>query len=136
LLSGKFINRLKGNAFMRTIIAGSRTVTRHEYLLSAVRAITWTPTEIISGAARGADALGERWALANRIPLRRMPADWNRHCRRAGFLRNVEMAQCADALLALWDGKSAGTAHMIDIATRSGLVVSVWRVPCARETGL
>jgi len=121
---------------MRTIIAGSRTVTRHEYLLSAVRAITWTPTEIISGAARGADALGERWALANRIPLRRMPADWNRHGRRAGFLRNVEMAQCADALLALWDGKSAGTAHMIDIATRSGLVVSVWRVPCARETGL
>ncbi len=114
---------------MRTIIAGSRTATSYNDLLAAINVIPWKPTEIISGAARGADMLGERWARENSIPLRRMPANWEKHGKRAGYLRNSEMAEKADALLALWDGKSRGTAHMIDIATRNGLVVSVWRIP-------
>jgi hypothetical protein len=114
---------------MRTIIAGSRTATSYNDLLTAIAAITWMPTEIISGSARGADVLGERWARENNIPLRLMPANWAKDGRRAGYLRNIEMAEHADALIALWNGKSPGTRHMIDIATRKGLVVSVWRVP-------
>jgi len=114
---------------MRTIIAGSRTATSYDDLLAAIAAITWKPTLVISGNARGADALGEQWACENNIPLRLMPADWGKDGRRAGYLRNIEMAGHADALLALWDGKSPGTRHMIDIATRKGLVVSVWRIP-------
>ena len=114
---------------MRTIIAGSRTATSYDDLLAAIAAITWSPTEIISGSARGADVLGERWALENNIPLRRMPANWAKDGQRAGYIRNVQMAENADALLALWNGKSPGTRHMIEIATRKGLVVSVCRVP-------
>lgn len=113
---------------MRTIIAGSRTATNYDILPRAIAAMPWKPTVIISGSARGADVLGERWATENGIPLLRMPADWKTHGVRAGYLRNIEMAEKADALLALWDGKSPGTAHMIEIAKRKGLLVSVWRI--------
>jgi len=114
---------------MRTIIAGSRTATSYSDLLAAIAAITWKPIEIISGSARGADVLGEQWARENNIPLRLMPANWAKDGQRAGYIRNVEMADQADALLALWNGKSPGTRHMIEIATRRGLLVSIWRVP-------
>ncbi len=113
---------------MRTIIAGSRTAGCYDDLLKAIASIDWTPTEIISGAARGADRLGERWAQENGIPLRRMPADWDKHGKKAGYLRNAEMLQCADALIALWDGESKGTAHMIRIAREKGLRVFVQRI--------
>ena len=105
---------------MRTIVAGSRTANNYDDLLRAITAAPWKPTEIISGSARGADVLGEKWARENNIPLRLMPANWAKDGNRAGYLRNVEMADCADALLALWNGKSPGTRHMIDIATRKG----------------
>ena len=112
---------------MRTIIAGSRTANNYHDLLNAMAELPWKPTAVISGAARGADALGERWARENGIPLLRIPAEWDKHGRRAGYLRNLEMAKRAQALLALWDGRSKGTAHMIEIARGRGLPVSVWR---------
>lgn len=113
---------------MKTIIAGSRTVESYPDLLETMAAIDWQPTEIISGAARGADRLGERWAREHNIPLRRMPAEWEKYGKRAGYLRNEKMLQHADALIALWDGKSRGTAHMIEIAKRKGLRVFVRQV--------
>jgi hypothetical protein len=114
---------------MRTIIAGSRTAIHYNDLIHAVAAAPWKLTMVISGAARGADALGERWARDNAIPLLRMPADWHTHGKRAGYFRNVEMADKAQALIALWDGASRGTAHMIETARSKGLLVSVWRIP-------
>jgi|ERR1039458_1423661 hypothetical protein len=98
-----------------------------------IEAAPWKPTLIISGAARGADALGERWACEHAIPLVRMPADWDAHGRRAGYLRNLEMAKQAQALIALWDGTSRGTAHMIETARNCR-----WRrkrVPFWRRSG-
>jgi len=50
---------------------------------------------------------------------------WRENGRRAGYLRNVRMSECADALIALWDGWSPGTKHMIDIAVRKGLLTHV-----------
>jgi hypothetical protein len=112
---------------MRTIIAGSRTITNYDDFLRAIAAAPWKPTAVISGAARGADALGERWARENNIPLLRMPADWNKHGNRAGFVRNIEMAARAEALIAVWDGRSRGTAHMIETAQNRGLRIFVRR---------
>lgn len=85
----------------------------------------WKPSIVISGTASGVDTLGERWAKENDIPVFRCPADWNKHGKRAGYLRNVEMAQGADALVAVWDGESRGTRHMIDIARRMSLRIYV-----------
>lgn len=67
---------------------------------------------IVSGMARGADALGVKFARMNNVKLHEFPADWDKG-RHAGFLRNSDMADFADGLLAFWDGQSRGTAHMI-----------------------
>lgn len=111
---------------MRTIIAGSRGVTNYECVLYAVFLSPITITQIISGTARGADRLGEQYAIENNIELAQFPADWELYGRKAGFLRNKEMANNADALIALWMGGSKGTKHMIDIATKKGLEVFVY----------
>lgn len=87
----------------------------------------WAVTEVVSGGARGADAFGEEWARDRRVPVRVFPADWNRHGRAAGPIRNREMAEYADALVAVWDGESRGTKNMIEEATKRGLKVHVYR---------
>jgi hypothetical protein len=112
---------------MRTIIAGSRDLTNPSLIDEAVNQANFLITEVISGAARGVDTNGERWARLNNIPVRRFPAEWAKHGKKAGYLRNEEMAANADALIAIWDGKSRGTKHMIDIATRLGLKVHIFR---------
>jgi hypothetical protein len=83
--------------------------------------------EVVSGGARGADRLGEEWAAKENIPLRRFPAEWDRHGKAAGYIRNAEMAEYADKLVAFWDGESRGTKHMIDLALEKGLEVHVYR---------
>jgi len=73
------------------------------------------PTEVVSGGAQGVDRLGEEWAKLNSIPVKVYPADWERHGKAAGPIRNAEMSIYAGGLIAFWDGVSKGTAHMIDM---------------------
>jgi hypothetical protein len=74
-----------------------------------------TITEVVSGKARGADSLGERYASEFGIIVAKFPADWNRFGKRAGYVRNEEMAHYADKAVVFWDGISKGSRHMIDI---------------------
>ena len=80
---------------------------------------------IVSGHARGADSLGERFANEFRLPFELHPAKWRLLGKAAGMVRNAEMAKCSDALIAFWDGESRGTRHMISFARKRGLEVSV-----------
>lgn len=117
---------------MRTIIAGSRGVTDYEVILNAMDCAFHAgiePSVILSGNARGADILGECWAQANGLPVEIYPAEWNKYGKGAGFKRNALMASKADALVALWDGESRGTGHMIDMANAMNLLVVVYKVP-------
>lgn len=108
---------------MKTIIAGSRGFCDYTLLCKSLSCLPWEVTEVVSGTARGADQLGERWGLQTGLPVTRFPADWEKHGKRAGYLRNAEMAEYADALVAFWDGSSRGTKHMIDLANKAGLQV-------------
>lgn len=112
---------------MRVIIAGSRTVTDYNLVCTAVIESKFNITEVVSGTAIGVDRLGERWAEENAIHCVKMPADWDRWGKGAGFVRNLAMAEYADALIAITTG-SAGAAHMIRIAQRKGLQVYVKKV--------
>lgn len=85
-------------------------------------------TEVVSGCARGVDRLGEQWAQMRSIPIKRFPANWDRDGRSAGPIRNRQMANYAEALVAIWDGESKGTKNMIEEAERRGLVVFVLQV--------
>lgn len=108
---------------MRVIIAGSRNIEDYARLEKVVKESGYDITTVISGTAFGVDRMGERWAHEHKIPIERFPADWKKYGKQAGYLRNVQMAEVADALIALWDGESKGTRHMIDIATRKNLRV-------------
>jgi predicted Rossmann fold nucleotide-binding protein DprA/Smf involved in DNA uptake len=87
---------------MRTIIAGSRNIENYAMLAAAVKALPWNPTLVISGGAAGVDTMGERWAKENGIGVEVFQADWESLGKRAGFVRNEDMAKRAEALLALW----------------------------------
>ena len=114
---------------MKTIIAGSRTLTDSHQVVEAIRSSGFTITEVVSGGCpTGADHYGELWAALNAVPLRRFPADWNTHGKAAGPIRNAQMAGYADALIAVWDGKSRGTKNMIELARKNGLKVYVHNV--------
>lgn len=69
---------------------------------------------IVSGMARGADALAYQFAHKHGIKCYEFYANWNQYGKRAGFLRNEQMGRFADGLLAFWDGQSKGTKGMID----------------------
>jgi hypothetical protein len=110
---------------MRTIIAGSRTIRDITPLYEAIEDCGWTPTVVISGGARGIDSIGEWWAKQNNIIVEVYPANWSRFGRGAGKIRNAEMALKAEALIAIWDGYSKGTGHMIDCARANNLKIYV-----------
>lgn len=111
---------------MRTIIAGSREGFNSNDVKIATALCGFDIIEVVSGTARGVDRLGEEWASLNNIPVKKFPADWNGLGKKAGYVRNEQMAEYADALVALWDGNSRGTKHMIDMAKRKGLRVYVY----------
>ena len=84
-----------------------------------------TEIEIVSGTANGADKLGEKFAKENGYPIKQFPADWDKNGKGAGYIRNAQMAEYADALIVFWDGKSKGTKHMIDLAKRANLKLKI-----------
>lgn len=112
---------------MKTIIAGSRTLYDPALVERAVQESGFDITVVVCGMARGIDTMGREWADCHGIPVKKFPADWDRYGKRAGYLRNEQMAEYADALIAITTG-SPGTKHMIDIARRKGLAVYVLHV--------
>ena len=115
---------------MRLIIAGSRCAPTGldaiEKLNRHLAALGWDqPTAVLCGTAAGGDELGRLWAEGVGVPVEEYPADWGNLGRKAGYVRNRQMAGHATHLFAIWDGESNGTRHMVDIARRLGLEVRV-----------
>ena len=110
---------------LKVIVAGSRTVSDESVIANAIKESGFNIAEVVSGGAKGVDRLGEQWAKGNQIPLKIFPADWKRYNKAAGPIRNLKMAEYADALIAIWDGKSRGTKNMIETARKQGLYVYV-----------
>ena len=112
---------------MKTIIAGGRAyqLTNRDCLFLDEQAHELPITEVVTGRAKGADKGGEEWANGRHIKVTPFPADWDKHGKSAGPIRNGEMAKYADVLIAFPGGN--GTADMIDQAVESGLKVLVVR---------
>lgn len=112
----------------RVIIAGGRDFQDYALLEKTLDQFLSGQSDeitIFCGKARGADTLGERYAQTHGYAVAYFPALWQQYGRAAGCIRNEEMAQNADALVAFWDGKSRGTRHMIDTARQRRLTVCV-----------
>lgn len=126
---------------MKTIIAGSRDITDYNTVAMAIKNSGFKITEVVSGQARGVDTVGEVWAKSNGIPIKTFKPNWdditadgavvktNKYGKKynamAGFQRNQEMADYADALIAIWKAKSSGTGDMIERARKAGLKVYI-----------
>lgn len=116
---------------MKLIIAGSRNYTNEadffHRMSQIIVAVPWIQeaTEVVSGTARGVDTLGEEWAALYGLDITRFPANWAKYGRRAGHIRNAEMAKYADGLIAFWNGVSPGTASMINLAKAEGLKIFI-----------
>ena len=111
---------------MKCIIAGGRDFDDFKRLFSIMDKCPYRITEVVCGGAKGADSLGSSWAMERDIPVKLFIPDWEGLGKRAGFVRNAEMGDYADMLVAFWDNKSKGTKNMIDYATKKGLVVKVF----------
>ncbi len=102
---------------MKLIIAGSRhfdeeTVYAELVNLRISGHLMVTATEIVSGCAKGVDSAGEWYADFYDVSVKRFKANWGKLGNAAGPIRNRQMAEYADSLLLIWDGKSRGSANM------------------------
>lgn len=116
----------------RVIVAGSRNLdSAHARAFIFMRLNLLRKTmqikEIVCGGAVGPDTFGREWAIHNEIPVKEFPADWKKHGKKAGLIRNDLMANYADCLVAYWDRESRGTFHMIQTALNKGLEVHVYQ---------
>lgn len=110
---------------MKVIVAGSRNIISREIVFTILDDAreklikVKTPiTEVVCGDAIGVDKLGSNWALSKSIPVKSFPAYWNKFGRKARLIRIQEMGEYADSLIAIWDGESSGTKHMIDVMNK------------------
>jgi len=105
---------------MKLAVVGSRTFNNYELLCGYLDRINEREpiTHIVSGGAKGADKLSERWATEHNIETIIFIPDWEKYKKRAGFIRNQDIIDTADKVLAYWDGESAGTKNSIELAKR------------------
>ena len=111
----------------KVIIAGGRDFNDYDLLKKKVSKILSNKSEIeiVSGTANGADKLGERYANEFNLNLKQFPANWDKFGKRAGYLRNKDMAIYANACICFWDGQSKGTEHMINLAKSQGIPLRI-----------
>jgi hypothetical protein len=111
---------------MKTIIAGGRDYYLDDEDTDKLDNLKVKITQVISGGARGADSCGEIWAKNNNIPLKIYPADWNTHGKSAGYIRNKQMAEVADACILFPGGR--GTEMMFKLAKDYKLEIHDFRL--------
>jgi hypothetical protein len=114
----------------RVVVAGGRHFNQFELLTSQLDAVLGAKRltheiVIVSGKARGADQLGERYAKLRGYAVQEHHADWDGQGKSAGYRRNEEMAKNSDASVVFWDGKSVGSKHMVDLTKTYGNPIKV-----------
>lgn len=110
---------------MKIAIIGSRDFNDKSLLNQILEPYKSKITYIISGGARGADTLGEEWANENGVKTQIFYANWDKHGKQAGFIRNVDIIESCDGCIAFWDGESKGTKHSLSLCEKLGKPVKI-----------
>lgn len=119
----------------RVVVAGCRDYYNYDeakmFIDHCIKNIRNEHTLIfVSGRCRGADALGERYAIENGFEVELYPAEWGKYGPKAGPIRNKQMAEIGDYIICFWDGKSRGTKSMIGFAKDYGKPIKIKMVKC------
>ena len=114
----------------RLVVAGSRDFDDYALLSAELDKLLSGKTNItiVSGTARGADRLGERYAAEHNLRIERFPAEWEKYHKGAGPIRNAKMVQSADAVIVFWDNESSGTKNIIECARKQDIPYRIVRV--------
>lgn len=122
------------------VVFGSRTIEDYFVVCDSIMESGWTISELVTGCApRGPDELGQWWAKLNKLPIARFPAQWGKFGKKAGPVRNLEMARYVQskggAAIGVWDGvikypsgKNSGTYDMVKTCRRLEVPTFVYRV--------
>ena len=112
---------------MKVAIIGSRTFLDYNFLEETLLKVKDRITEIVSGGAKGADSLAEKFANKYNIPTKIFLPDWDTYKKAAGFIRNTQIIEYCDVVVAFWDGKSRGTMDSVKKAEKLGKKVKIIR---------
>lgn len=107
-------------------VIGSRTFNDYKLLSKVLDLYKNFDYIIVSGGANGADSLSEKYAKENNIKTNIYLPDWKKYGKSAGFIRNNDIVNNSDIIIAFWDGKSKGTKHSISLAKKQNKNVSVY----------
>ena len=102
---------------MRLAIIGSRTCPP----VDIAYYLPFVPDTIVSGGAKGADTYAKEYALKNDIPIIEFLPDYRKYGRKAPLMRNLQIVNNCDYLLAFWDGVSRGTKFTVEYARKQGI---------------
>lgn len=109
---------------MKIAIVGGRNFLDYELLKKELAKFTEeneiSLTSIVSGGAKGADTLAEKFAAEMGVELIVFKPDYEKFGRGAALARNTQIVECADTVFAFWDGKSKGTLDSIKKAEKLG----------------
>jgi hypothetical protein len=100
-------------------VVGSRSFKNYELLSDELNTLAKTDFKfdsIVSGGALGADTLAEKYAKHHDIKMNILKPDWKKHGKKAGILRNKDIVDSCNYVIAFWDGSSVGTKHSINYA--------------------
>jgi len=112
---------------MKVIICGGRNINEYD-IDKVVNNSGFKITTLICGMAKGVDSLGYMWAMKNNIHIIKYYPDWNKYGAGAGPIRNKEMVNNADGVIAIWDEISRGTKSTITLAKKKGIPVYIERI--------
>ena len=108
---------------LKIAIVGSRSFDDYECLCQVI-AKHLSPSDkidcVISGGAKGADSLSERYAREHGYPIKIYPAEWELHGPAAGYMRNIDIIKACDICFAIWDGGSKGTFDAMRLCEELG----------------
>lgn len=120
----------------KIIVAGLRTFIDYEILKQKLDelAVNTDNAEIVCREARGADTLGKKYAIENGLEVKSFPAKWSIYGRKAGMIRNKQMAEYANEVVVFWDGESKGTKNMIELANNYNLILTIVDINSPEQT--
>lgn len=113
---------------MKVIIAGSRTIEDESLIHKIIEQPNFSITEIVSGGAKGVDKFGESYAQKNNLKIVRFKPEWNKYKKGAGPIRNQQMAEYADALIAIVHNNSKGTTDIINKMKKLNKIVYEYHI--------
>lgn len=105
---------------MKLGIIGSRGFDNYDMVCKELETIEEQILIVVSGGAKGADSLGERWGTERGKEILIFKPDWGKFGKRAGYIRNEDIVKNSDKIIAFWDGVSRGTKHSIELAQKLG----------------